>query len=398
MGATAEEVETHFIAYDEATERPYEECRVAKPELFSSFAERVCAALPTTLGEPLIRRFWGKVRARPDLPVGESFAAARRELEREWGCDNLELPVSRLANSETFLGFAFSICGDAARFADCHNAALAAYRNRNGLRSQAHPMPDLATDGEWQEVPFWAWSERVPRRGRVWARREGTARISLRFDNGLPDLTTPFPFVGAGPDHLPLIDGTYKLRPRALTLTLFARLCLADLFLHGIGGGKYDEVTDEIIRTYFGLEPPTYQVLSATLHLPLVGFSATRADVLRAERLVRDLHWNPQRRLDDQQLTDPLIQGLVAEKTNLIVTEPQQNNPARRRWFRALQEVTEQLRPAVAEQLPLAEERLRRMRAEVEANEVLRRRDYSFVLYPAETLRTFLQRLLNLPV
>ena len=66
-----------------------------------------------------------------------------------------------------------------------------------------------------------------------------------------------------------------NLRPRALTLTLFARLCLGDFFIHGIGGGKYDEVTDAIIRDYFGIEPPAYQVLSATLHLPLPAFPST---------------------------------------------------------------------------------------------------------------------------
>ena len=31
---------------------------------------------------------------------------------------------------------------------------------------------------------------------------------------------------------------------------------LSDLFIHGIGGAKYDELTDEIIRRFFGIEPP----------------------------------------------------------------------------------------------------------------------------------------------
>src|SRR5207244_11160094 len=73
------------------------------------------------------------------------------------------------------------------------------------------------------------------------------------------------------PDALPICatpaSDVRQLRPRALTLTLFARVCLGDFFIHGIGGGKYDEVTDVIIRDYFGLDPPAYQVLSATLHL-----------------------------------------------------------------------------------------------------------------------------------
>ena len=55
-----------------------------------------------------------------------------------------------------------------------------------------------------------------------------------------------------------------KVRSRALTNTLYARLFLCDLFIHGIGGGKYDEVTDDMIRRYYGIEPPEYLVLSAT--------------------------------------------------------------------------------------------------------------------------------------
>ena len=55
-----------------------------------------------------------------------------------------------------------------------------------------------------------------------------------------------------------------KLRTRALTTTLFARLVLGDLFLHGIGGAKYDQVTDQIVRLFFGFEPPEFATISAT--------------------------------------------------------------------------------------------------------------------------------------
>ena len=48
----------------------------------------------------------------------------------------------------------------------------------------------------------------------------------------------------------------FKIRSRALTNTLYARLFLGDLFIHGIGGGKYDEVTDAIIRRYYRSSRP----------------------------------------------------------------------------------------------------------------------------------------------
>ena len=67
-----------------------------------------------------------------------------------------------------------------------------------------------------------------------------------------------------------------KVRSRALTNTLFARLFLSDLFIHGIGGGKYDELTDDLIRRFYGIEPPEFLILSATRLLPLPALRSAR--------------------------------------------------------------------------------------------------------------------------
>ena len=69
-------------------------------------------------------------------------------------------------------------------------------------------------------------------------------------------------------------DSPLKIRSRALITTLWARLVLGDLFLHGIGGAKYDQLTDLLIERFFGLTPPGFMVLSATLHLPIEGRGA----------------------------------------------------------------------------------------------------------------------------
>ena len=93
------------------------------------------------------------------------------------------------------------------------------------------------------------------------------------------------------------------MRSRALTNTLYARLFVADLFIHGIGGGKYDELTDAIIHRYYGFEPPRFMVLSATLLLPLPRSPARPEHCQRLARELRDLHWNPQRHLADGDAT-----------------------------------------------------------------------------------------------
>jgi hypothetical protein len=59
-----------------------------------------------------------------------------------------------------------------------------------------------------------------------------------------------------------------RLSPRALTLTSILRLFVADQFVHGIGGGQYDQVLDTLIATHFGIEPPRFSVTTATLFFP----------------------------------------------------------------------------------------------------------------------------------
>lgn len=334
-------------------EQPYEDRRVLDPDYFRTFPERVHEITRHWKYEPLLPKAW----AASTDSLCWALTTVRVRQEQEWGCLNQERRVSWLSQREAFRTFAAHILADLPRFREVYNAAIRAYRVANRISSANHPAPELAEG----EAPFWVRTGADGRRARATAASDPN-----------------------------------QLRPRALTLTLFARVCLGDFFIHGIGGGKYDEVTDAIIRDYFGLEPPAYQVLSATLHLPLPGLTTTADDAARQARLVRDLHWNPQRHLTPETARRPEVAALVAERAALVAADPPHGAHAERRaWFRALQAVTERLRPFVGEQVPRAEGELERMRAEAAANAVLRRRDYSWVLYPEETLRPFLQRFLD---
>ena len=255
-----------------------------------------------------------------------------------------------MSSAYSFRLFARHIATDATRFRHAYNSAVQRYRTDYKLHSRSHPVPDLTPD----ELPFWVVDG-------------DTRRPATTADRA---------------------DTELLLRPRALTLTLFARLCLGDLFVHGIGGGKYDEVADTILRDYFGLEPPAYQVMSATLHLPLPSFPATTADVNRLHRIRRELDWETERHIDPREASD-----LKRRKQELIADRS--GTPAERRQrYRELQTVKERLRDFVGYYTPKVDQQLARARAEVAANAILRRRDYSWVLYPEATLKPFLQQFL----
>jgi hypothetical protein len=363
-------------------ETPYEDRTVHDPELFRTFAERAAPLWQNWGFEPLLPWVWEHVtrRDKSRTNIGDLFAAVRRRFEFSWGCRNLELPVSRLSQTEAFVRFAAHVLSDLPRFRAVYNGAIRAYREVNGVRSANHPAPELGEEDGSLVAPFWVWNPKTDHRRQpisVGITSQGTIEGWLR--------------------HVGHLHRTgYNLRPRALTLTLFARVCLGDYFIHGIGGGKYDEVTDAIIRGYFGIEPPAYQVLSATLHLPLPTFPADAGAVGAADRRFRDLHWNPQRHLTPENLTRPEVAALLAERAAVAAHEPPYpQHAARRERFHRLRDITERLRPFVWKQVAPAKAALVRARAEVRANAALCRRDFAWVLYPEHTLRPFLQRFLE---
>jgi hypothetical protein len=374
-------------------ELPYEENSVQDEELFANFAERtmaVCRSWPYT---PLLPRFWQQacLQARRTPLLGERLAAARRTIERQWNCQNLELPVSKLSQTESFAWFAVHLLADLPRFHETYNAAVRDHRKQHGVRSKNHPVPDLAAEGEWLEVPLWAWRGGERHRQRLFARRnQGT--IDLRAGNDawprLPDPNDPGQCVGAWQELEPR---GFKARPRALTMTMFSRLFVGDLFIHGVGGGKYDELTDEIIRRFYGIEPPAFLILTATLLLPLPAFSAKVEQQRELHRTLRKLHYNSQRYVP--WANSESGNRLVDEKLQWINMQPA-NRQERRERFETLRALNEKMWPFVADRKRDAQAHLAQVEAQLHANAILQRREYAFCLFPEQKLRGFYSQFL----
>jgi hypothetical protein len=266
---------------------------------------------------------------------------------------------------------------------------VADYRRRHGIRDRQHPIPDLAVDGDWLEAPFWIWQFGAGRRERLFVRL-GPDRLELR-----ESATFSLPALRANPQAAwqELTAQGLKIRTRALTTTLYARLFLADLFVHGIGGAIYDELTDELMCRFYEVEPPEYLILSARRWLPLPHPAARPIDRRRLQHELRDVHYNPQRHLDGMPTSDPLSE-VARRKQEWIARQPA--TPAERRErFRTLRALTEELRRP----LQPREEQLRRQlhlcEQELRTSDVLERRDYSFCLFPESTLRPFCTQFLD---
>jgi hypothetical protein len=378
---------------------------------------------------PIYLEAWSRTGGA-DAPTGREsadWAAAhlrgREAVEQRLGI-NIEDIRSRDLDTS---GFVVALLQDAQRFATHYNEALAAYRRAQRIRQPLRPMPDLVREGHRCETPFWAYRPRGPRE-RLLAERRG----------GILHLSTPEHVVGTLPADRPITHAeaapllaaldSWQIRPRALTFTLWARLCLADLFIHGIGGALYDRITDRIISSYFDLTPPAFACVSATLHLGLVdssrrgvgsqnevrsspngsdepdrpvgpngskGPNAELETVRAHRRALRDLIFNPQRHLAATSGTADLIEARrEAARTAANLKRSNIRDRHRRRdIYLKIRRLNAQLLAAAPEAVPRARAALQDAEFRHDQARITRDRTYFFALYPEERLRELLANL-----
>jgi len=349
------------------------------------------AALGPLYVESMLPRFFEVYSQGVGAPDWvEQAVAARRSVEQELGVHVDDRRVSAL-----WCGPLLSVLiGDAWRMAADYNAALAEYRRRYRVRGAHRPIPDLHIAHDECETALWVYRSGEPRR-RLFVRRSGSA-LQLCADRDAiceldPASVGDWSRLSA---ELKLLS-PWRIRPRALMLTLWARLLFADLFIHGIGGAKYDRITDDIIRRFFGIAPPAMACVSATLRLPIANGDASVEGLRRARWRMRDVHFNPQRYLtpDTGRARVTEKEALIAESLRLRRDHPADHR-ARRTVFariRALNaELGESARDAAGR---IGEELSSREHADL-LRQVAGKRDFFFAMHRRGDLR---QLLANLP-
>ncbi|MCC6422837.1 MAG: hypothetical protein IT447_05110 [Phycisphaerales bacterium] len=209
---------------------------------------------------------------------------AMHQLDWELGLKHHALAASPVWESAPYLLFVHHLMAMAGEFATQYNGALADYRTREGIANPGRPMPDLKLESQRCESPFWVDDMKSGLRRRAMLQWERD-RWVLHHD-GNEFAFDPHKAGWSAADEL--IDwlraARVRLSPRALMLTTYLRLMVADQFVHGIGGGMYDRVADDLIVRTFGIEPPKFAVTTATLHFPLaVGRSRACLPCIRQE-------------------------------------------------------------------------------------------------------------------
>ncbi len=235
---------------------------------------------------------------------------------------DIEIANKRVSDLSLYPLF-WEIVSNAEKFVLAYNRALFDYRKRFRVKNHTRPLPDLHAEPGLYEIPFWAYKPNLPRK-RLFVKISAST-LSLLADEELILETAKLDLGNLEKTKSLLSEiSPWVIRPRALVLTLWARLFLADLFIHGIGGAKYDRITDGLIRNYFNVDPPAIACVSATLYMNLIQHPDSQSKLERARHLLRDIQFNPQRYIPGSVASELIAQKEIAVARAL---ELKQNNP-----------------------------------------------------------------------
>ncbi len=364
-----------IISYDRAgAAQPFEGRTINRQDLWESFGESVAQTISPLVANPIIRTFWPVVMNNAaNMGPEYAIAAGRHAMEKSGENQTLEIPLSTLCDTTAFAIFAAHLLENASQLKTIYNEAIAEYRAVHRIRSQAHPVPELGTRDDFTEIPFWLWRREQPTRQTAFVRWTGNEVQLTNFAD--VDITLP-----AGQLSQALQDAKNDgvcLRPRALVTTMYCRLVLCQMFLHGIGGSKYDQLNDMIIHRFFGIQPPVYYTFSSTHHLP-VGLSNVRPiDLANVKNQIRGLEFHPENHLTSNGQEFSKYQ---LEKSELLASIPDRHQKSD--WHQRLEQCNRNMQPAVDAQRTALLEQQTEFKRQLAINKILGSREFSFCLFP----------------
>ena len=194
-------------------------------------------------------------------PIPEAHSVLRRVSR---GHSHLEIPLSRLSMLPEAKRFFEQIISHGASFVRLYNSSLDSYRAAHKIKNAANPFPNMKDDSEGVELPLWILGAK--------------GRRPLLLRQGAP----------------PELSTDEVIIPRGSIVTLLLRGFCSDLFIHGLGGGRYDHFIDEFGDAYLGSPLPSFVVASRTRFV-FPGRVQALKDLLLLKSQIKDMVTHPEK-------------------------------------------------------------------------------------------------------
>jgi hypothetical protein len=268
------------------------------------------------------------------IPIYQLNETIRQKILSNYKIDIPSFPISELLDFPEYKTFYQKISLDKSNFIQSYNTQLQKYRLEHKIKNAAQPLPDLDPN----ELPFWKLHS------------DGTREKIQKIQEG------------------------DTILPRAITLTMFLRMFTCDLFIHGRGGGRYEEISDGIIREYFQFEASPHIVASATMHLPIKSpFEGTIADEKELQKSLRDINHSPEKFL-------PSDHELVIRKKQIQV-EFANPNADKKKLHSEISDLNEKMKQLVQNEKEKIETEIQDLPEKIATRKVFEERHFPFFYY-----------------
>ncbi len=385
------------VTFDDASALPAEFLRAPDAGAFDRWVERVEEFPAGRMGT--LEQYFSGLRpvAGERKPYTNWMSQARREFEKQFGINVLHVPATAVCSGPAWDAFVGSWVRNAAAWTAVYNRHLADYRMRHHIKRPQQPMPDLARDeaGGVFELPFWIYQQGEARERLNVHAKVDEAAILFKGERIAVDISKAGGLITRRADGPGLL-----IRPRALTFTMFVRLFLADVFIHGIGGALYDQITDGIMAELFGENAAaSYGCVSAAWLLPL-GDGDRGESISTLKSRLHHLEHNPQLAIAPEEAGHSEIAGLLSGRQRLIqkiadslAADRGQQRGERRGWFQELHAANaqiHQLAPGTRDEL---DRRMAAAEKTARDEKVLQWREWFFALHSASSLRDLIDKI-----
>lgn len=179
-----------------------------------------------------------------------------------------------------------------------------------------------------------------------------------------------------------------SLAPRAIFATGFARLVLCDIFIHGIGGGRYEPAADTWFKGWLGRAPPApHIVVTATLRLNLSDDA-----IPPPERLSRSV-WLAHRALHDPAIVGDEAAAKIKQESLEAIRRARRGGDDPAPAFRRMHQALEDYRARNADRIRALSDQADRDRFLLRSAAVAYARDWPFPLHEPADLAALAARI-----
>lgn len=299
----------------------------------------------------------------------------REQFEKSHKFPVMDLKFSFITKSLPFYNFVYLITKKIEEFIEIYNNGVRL--NIKKKRYIYQPVKLLHTEKNIYELPFWYVDKKRERL--LIEKKNHKLRFFTENNVSLIEIDTSN---RADSEIINIIRKRILIFPKAVILTMIARLFFCDLFIHGTGGAVYDRITDYILKKFFKLkEDLKYLIVTGNIYLPLeINFQQIEQKYNEKKKWLNEVKYHPERFMDKK-----LAEYYITEKQKLLrILNNTKDSAKRKEIHNRIKSIHQEMTGFFKRRIELVEEDIKEYKKILEQKEVFHEREYPYFFYPED--------------